>query len=202
MRLPPYPQGNTSRGSNWITIWVGPTAWLQILGSTENLLLLPTVGLRFLDCPASEMVATSNHLLSLPLKSVTTSFIKIQTERITRSHMCDFRLPPWCGWNLHSSGILRNVKWQLCTDVSGQPAAPIYNTQEVQEETIKRGKRWDKQVVPKRRSRSTSQRCVTPQKRVDHKQLYVLYSSLNIRRVIKKNEMGGARSISGMRRGA
>jgi hypothetical protein len=40
------------------------------------------------------------------------------------------------------------------------------------------------------------------QKRADLKELYVLYSSPNIHRVIKKNVMGGARSISVLKRGA
>jgi hypothetical protein len=35
-------------------------------------------------------------------------------------------------WDLCSSGILRNVEWQFCSDVSGQPIGPIFKRQEVQ----------------------------------------------------------------------
>jgi hypothetical protein len=34
--------------------------------------------------------------------------------------------------DLCSSGILRNVEWYFCTDVSGQPIGPIFKGQEVQ----------------------------------------------------------------------
>jgi hypothetical protein len=39
--------------------------------------------------------------------------------------MFDFRLPPRCRLYLPSSGILLSVKWQFCTDVSGEPIGPI-----------------------------------------------------------------------------
>jgi hypothetical protein len=37
----------------------------------------------------------------------------------------DFRLPPRYKWDLRSSGMLRNVDWDLDTDVSGQSICPI-----------------------------------------------------------------------------
>jgi hypothetical protein len=67
----------------------------------------------------------------------------------------DFRLPLRCGCDLRSSGILRTVEWWFCTDVSWQPIGPIFKGQEVLHHW-----RWDQQVVPKRRFRTTTQRCV------------------------------------------
>jgi hypothetical protein len=46
----------------------------------------------------------------------------------------DFRLPQRCKCDLHSSGVLRSVKWQFFTDVTGQPIGPIFKGQEVPEE--------------------------------------------------------------------
>ena len=37
-------------------------------------------------------------------------------------------------WDLRSSGMLYGVGWYLVTDISGQPIAPIFNGQAVQEE--------------------------------------------------------------------
>jgi hypothetical protein len=37
---------------------------------------------------------------------------------------------------LRSSGIVPNAEWQFCTDVSGQPTAPIFKGKEVQEENV------------------------------------------------------------------
>jgi hypothetical protein len=45
----------------------------------------------------------------------------------------DFRLPPPCILDLHSSGILRAVEWYLVTEVSGQPICPIFKDQAIQE---------------------------------------------------------------------
>jgi hypothetical protein len=34
-------------------------------------------------------------------------------------------------WDLRSSGILRSVEWEFCTEVSRQPIGPIFKGQEV-----------------------------------------------------------------------
>ena len=39
---------------------------------------------------------------------------------LTGLFMRDFRLPPWCRWNILSSGILRSIKWVFRNDVLGQ----------------------------------------------------------------------------------
>jgi hypothetical protein len=37
----------------------------------------------------------------------------------------DFRLPPLCNLDPHSSGLLRSVDWLVVIDVSGQPIVSI-----------------------------------------------------------------------------
>jgi hypothetical protein len=49
-------------------------------------------------------------------------------------NMPDFRLPRWCKWDLHCSGILCSIDWRFVTDISGQPIGPIFKGQAVQEE--------------------------------------------------------------------
>jgi len=44
---------------------------------------------------------------------------------------CDFRLQPWCKWDLRSSGMLHTVHWHLFTDVSGQPIGSFFKDQTV-----------------------------------------------------------------------
>lgn len=48
---------------------------------------------------------------------------------------CDFRLQPWCTWDLRSSGMLHTVHRYLFTDVVGHPIGSVFKDQ----------------VVPKRR---------------------------------------------------
>ena len=85
--------------------------------------------------------------------------------------MRDFRLPPWCRWDLRSSGILRSVEWQFCTDVSRQPIGPIFKGQDVQEESFILGLlqpwSWNRLGVPSRRYRIITLRCVISQKSAD-----------------------------------
>jgi len=44
--------------------------------------------------------------------------------------MCDFRLLPQCGRELHSSGLLHTGQCNFLTDVLGQPNDPIYRGQD------------------------------------------------------------------------
>jgi len=44
--------------------------------------------------------------------------------------MRDFRLPPWCIWDLRFSGMLRSVDGWLVTDVPGQPIVPIFTLED------------------------------------------------------------------------
>jgi len=44
----------------------------------------------------------------------------------------DFRLPPWCRWDLWLR-ISFSVWWYYLTDVLGQPFGPIFKGQEIQE---------------------------------------------------------------------
>ena len=46
--------------------------------------------------------------------------------------LCDFKLPPWSIWELHS-GLLRSEKWKFLTDVSGQPIGFIVKVKESKE---------------------------------------------------------------------
>jgi len=45
----------------------------------------------------------------------------------------DFRCPLQCVWDLRPSWILRSVKWEFVTVVSGQLISPIFKCQAVQE---------------------------------------------------------------------
>jgi hypothetical protein len=58
-------------------------------------------------------------------------WIGITQWRIINMH--DYRLPWWCKWDLHSSGILCSRDWQFVTEVPGQPISPILKGQAVQE---------------------------------------------------------------------
>jgi len=71
--------------------------------------------------------------------------------------MCDFYLPPWCKWKLRSSGTLRNVDWWFDTDVSEQSIWSHF--QGSSSPTLK----CDRQVVPKRRYRTTNPQRVKSQ---------------------------------------
>jgi len=44
--------------------------------------------------------------------------------------MCDFRLRLRCQWDLRSSGILLNLKWQFLAEVVGQPVVPTFKSTE------------------------------------------------------------------------
>jgi hypothetical protein len=75
-----------------------------------------------------------------PVKSnrPTLFFAAEQPLRRTRhlgkcQNMGQFGLSPWYRWDLRSSGMLRSVEWQFCTDVSGHPMGPNFKGQEVQE---------------------------------------------------------------------
>jgi len=41
-----------------------------------------------------------------------------------------------CKWDLRSSGVLRNVIWELVAEVSGQTSGPIFKGQSIQEEIL------------------------------------------------------------------
>jgi hypothetical protein len=63
------------------------------------------------------------------------------------------RLPPRCWWDLRCSGILRNVEWSFCTDVSGQLLGTIFKGQEV--------------YTAWRKKRIITRRCAVSRKGVD-----------------------------------
>jgi hypothetical protein len=51
-------------------------------------------------------------------------------------HNNNFRLPPPCKWDLHSSGMLRRANLYFVTDVSGQPIFPTFKSQAIQDRLI------------------------------------------------------------------
>jgi hypothetical protein len=44
--------------------------------------------------------------------------------------MCEFRLWLRCQWDLRSSGILLNLKWQFFAEVMGQPVVATFKCTE------------------------------------------------------------------------
>jgi hypothetical protein len=70
------------------------------------------------------------------------------TYDVVIKHQRDFRLPPRCRWDLRSSGILRSVEWQFCTEVSGQPIGPIFTGQDFQKESLSCWISWPLKMGP------------------------------------------------------
>jgi hypothetical protein len=85
------------------------------------------------DCVRTLHCQSYGYFSKLPIVSVITNVTtcmqlsllkKLAVPQLVKK-MFGFRLPPRCRIYLRSSGILLSVKWQFCTDVSGQPIGPI-----------------------------------------------------------------------------